>query len=173
MKDIKIKILTEMLQKASGKKVILEANSELDFKNFDKTDIKLLSKSYNYLMKVLSPGSQEVLKKFTRSANGWNRSMIISKLAYVFGFTPAKKVLGTDKDVKLTKSALRSYSNTDLFALIENGDLVQEGKYLVPKNKPQNKSVEKVPSTAPQLDSQVQKYITKIEQLTGKKVTLS
>jgi hypothetical protein len=100
---------------------------------FDKVDKNILLKSYNFLMSQLSPGGKEALKKFASGASGYNRGWLISFLAYKFGLTSAKANLGRSADTPITKTILRSYSNTVLFALIENGDLVRgNGAELLP-----------------------------------------
>lgn len=162
-KDFKIKILTEKLEEVTGKKVSLKEFSFVGPAGgmFDKIDKKVLELSYRYLLNTLSPRSQQALTKYAAGATGWNRGWMICRLAYLFGFQKAKSVGGRGMDEPITKSSLRSYTNTDLFALIENGDLVPSGK---------GRGL--IPNTSIYNNPELIELIKKVEQITGKKVIL-
>lgn len=90
-----------------------------------------VDKAIKYLESRLSTEGVEVLHKFMKGVaqGGWNRSQKIIQLAEYFD-TNFEFVEPT-----LTKTQLRSYSNTVLFGLIDSGDLIQRGRYLVPAPK--------------------------------------
>lgn len=97
-------------------------------KNPTKNSNPVVIKDINFLESILSPEGFKVVEKFMRGGLdcGYNRYWIIRKLADTFD--PESYY----EEPKLTKSDLRSYSNTVLYELIETGDLVKLGRKLVP-----------------------------------------
>jgi len=88
-----------------------------------------VEKAIRFLETKLSPEGFKVLVLFMwrRAKGGWNRDNHILTLAEVFD-TNFEYI-----DPYLIKSNLRSYKNTDLYGLIETGDLVKVGRKLIPK----------------------------------------
>lgn len=80
---------------------------------FDKTSGSTFIQALDVLNKHLSPAGFEIVNKFAKGATGNNRSWILGTLISLY----LKKI------PSITKSELRSYSNSDLFGLFETGDL--------------------------------------------------
>lgn len=79
---------------------------------------KMGRKALTKLKPMLSPEGWEVVKKFMKGATGWNRWHIIDR------YLPQWVQPG----VKVSKSWLRSYANTDLMKLIDTGDISLKGE---------------------------------------------
>lgn len=166
--NIKVKALKSLLEKYTGKKVMLK-EFEFEGGNFDnRIDPETLKKAYNYLLSKLTPESQDVLRKFVKGSTGWNRGSTIIKLAYHFGLKSLGKGIGRDEPI--TKSSLVSYSDRSLLKLIDNGDLVQQGKYYVPANALQETKPEI--QNSEEIVSNIKSLIKQYEKITGEKVKI-
>lgn len=118
VKQYKIKLLTQKLEEATGKKVDLLENEDIISK-FVKTsrDPKGISKSIKVLKNNLSEEGWKLILQFMKTADpdGDNRRWIISKLGNLF----------SGSDGSISRSELRSYKNATLLGLLDTGDLQQ------------------------------------------------
>lgn len=118
--------------------------------------MKSIIQALNILEKYLSDEGLIVVLNFVKGTKGINRSWILGRLISLY----------TGKVKHITKTDLRSYTNSDLFKLFETGDLKEIKKgYVIPGNYTEVSDEEKIKDF---LREKVQDFIEEVIPVTFK-----